>query len=730
MANEVNAIWIDANIDNYENREYTKELCKINSLKLKLFKNVNEAITYIKSIKFKETKVIISGRLYSEFVKAFKNNIIYIYTIIKIIVFTSNEQGFLEYNKDYYNNANKFYNYGGIAISFEQIKEFLNIDNKKKEKGYSIFSEKISEIVDDQIIFEYIDNKEKLLLPLFFKTLPNNITNEDIEKYNKFLFKEYSQENPEYKELLISITSISNIPKEVLSKYYVRLLSIVGNFIYDLNNDLSLNQKEKYLPFIQILYEGIKLNSLPLSSDNQLYFGTNIINNEIYRMKDNLNKKIKGFSKVILFSKSFLFFTKNENKAKEHINIKEKDKNSTKVLFVLERDENLDYIISTHADLKKIDYYHEGENVLFFPFSSFEIKEIKNIYFGKERGYEIKLLYLSKYLKDIENDKSIILNENKIPDTLFKKELYESGIIKKDIFDKINNKMLYNNYKQSENEFNNNNINNIILGEINISSDDINKDIQIINSLENSKKIKEFYGFKDELEYLNEQEIKENTEIKINGKKIAFSYIYKFEKEGKYKIEYIFKKNLSKINHMFYKCCKITSLDFSNFNTQNIINMGYLFYDCNSLTNLNLSNFNTRNVTDMSFMCYGCNSLINLDLSSFNTQSVTDMSFMFWCCKSLLNINLSSFSSQNVINMGNMFCCCESLISLDLSGFKCEKDIDMICMFINCRSLKYLNILNFNCKSEHHLGRMFVGCDSLKKSNVIIKDKTFFLPLK
>ena len=360
MANEVNVIWIDANIDNYENSEYTKELSKINSLKLKLFKKVNEAIIYIKSIKFKETKIIISGRLYSDFVKAFKNNIIDIYTIIKIIVFTSNEQGFLKYNKNFYNNDNKFYNYGGIAISFEQIKEFLNIDNKKKEKGHLIFSEKIPNINDDQLIFEYIDNKQKLLLPLFFKTLFDNISNEDIEKYNKFLFKEYAKENPEYKELLISITSISNIPKEVLSKYYVRLLSIVGNFIYDLNNDLSLNQKEKYLPFIQILYEGIKLNSLPLSSDNQLYFGTYIIKNEIYRIKDNLNKKIKGFSKVILFSKSFLFFTKNENKAKEHINIKEKDKNSTKVLFVLERDENLDYIISTHADLKKIDYYHEG----------------------------------------------------------------------------------------------------------------------------------------------------------------------------------------------------------------------------------------------------------------------------------------------------------------------------------------------------------------------------------
>ena len=40
-----------------------------------------------------------------------------------------------------------------------------------------------------------------------------------------------------------------------------------------------------------------------------------------------------------------------------------------------------------------------------------------------KKYYKIKLLYLSNYLKDIENNKSIILNENKIPDTLFKRKL-------------------------------------------------------------------------------------------------------------------------------------------------------------------------------------------------------------------------------------------------------------------------------------------------------------------
>ena len=58
---------------------------------------------------------------------------------------------------------------------------------------------------------------------------------------------------------------------------------------------------------------------------------------------------------------------------------------------------------------------------------------------------------------------------------------------------------------------------------------------------------------------------------------------------------------------MFYNCSSLTSLNLSNFNTNNVTNMGYMFFNCSSLTSLNLSNFNTNNVTDMSAMFSGIN---------------------------------------------------------------------------------------------------------------------------
>ena len=149
-------LWIDANIDNEENKEYIKELNLNGSIRLKLFKNVESAIEQLKYIEFKETKIIISGSLYTEFVKSFKENILDMYVSPKIIIFTKNKENFIKLNKDYINN--KFYSYGGIATSFGDIKEFLKSNEIKaiKQQG------------DVQLTFEYIDKKEKLALPLFF----------------------------------------------------------------------------------------------------------------------------------------------------------------------------------------------------------------------------------------------------------------------------------------------------------------------------------------------------------------------------------------------------------------------------------------------------------------------------------------------------------------------------------------------------------------------------------
>ena len=122
-------IWIDQNVDNSENAGCAERLRAIKSIEsLKLFKNTDEAITELKKIRFDETIIIVSGRLYFELVEKFKENLLEIYTIPKIIVFTTSK--FIEFNKDYENENNRFYNFGGIATTFTKIVDFFNSKNK------------------------------------------------------------------------------------------------------------------------------------------------------------------------------------------------------------------------------------------------------------------------------------------------------------------------------------------------------------------------------------------------------------------------------------------------------------------------------------------------------------------------------------------------------------------------------------------------------------------------
>ena len=238
-----------------------------------------------------------------------------------------------------------------------------------------------------------------------------------------------------------------------------------------------------------------------------------------------------------------------------------------------------------------------------------------------------------------------------------------------------------------------------IIGEIYINKYNINEDIQIINSFENMKRnninvLRKDYA--DDYKNENEKEIKENIEIKINKKIIEFTYYYKFKEEGKYIIEYIFKKNLTKTCLMFSNCNTLTNLNLSNFNTQNVTNMCGMFHNCDLLTILNLSNFNTQSVTNMSGIFSGCKSLTNLSLSNFNIENVTDMSHMFSDCKSLININLSNFNTQNVTNMSSMFWGCNSLTNINLSNFNTQNVTEMSQMFSYCNSLTNINLSNFN----------------------------------
>ena len=294
MGNKINCylIWIDPNIDNEENSQYIKNIKTIVNNNFKGYKNNDDALKYLKTIKFKETIIMISGRLYIDFINKFKSNLKDIYVIPKFIIFTGNKEKFLNYNKDNEHNMNiinhSFYNFGGIKISFDNVYKFVtkNLSEEshlknKIEKSHSKF-ECIKE--ESQLTFEYINEKQQLIFPLLYKVLINNediYNNDNIEKYTLLLYNKYSKNNDNLKLLLGSIKSMSKIPIELLSKYYIRALKVEPNLYKDINKDLREKKIKNHLTFIKIIYEGIKLKAFPLASNIILYRGSKIHNDEI-----------------------------------------------------------------------------------------------------------------------------------------------------------------------------------------------------------------------------------------------------------------------------------------------------------------------------------------------------------------------------------------------------------------------------------------------------------------
>ena len=677
-----NVIWIDPNIDNEENTKYIKELQDINCFNIRYFKNVVDAIKLIKSIRFIETNIIISGSLYSEFVEKFKENITNIFIIPKIIIFTLNKEKFLE---NYQNiNSNSFFNLGGIQTSFKKIKEFLFTPLNKKD---------IEE--ENQLTFEYIDCKEKLVLPLFYKTLIDLTPKDNVEKYTEYLYNKYST-NEEINNLLKSILNIPDIPLELLSKYYTRLYTIESQFYYDINKELRENKKDNYLSFIKILYEGIKLKSLPLASNNILYRGSKISNNEINLIKKYLKEKLKDLPGAIVFSKSFLSFTKDKNIANGFLNLKNNNNNLSKVLYIIEKDDKIDYSLSTHSDIEDISFYGYEKEVLFFPFSSFEIKDIKESTYNNEKIYEIKLLYLGKYLKEVEN-----LDTN-IPDSKFKTEI--KRLIPENKM--TNAKEIIDNFKEQKR---------IIYNEIDINSNEINIIYNINN--ENAIKIfgKNFVGnninkckivFNDKeynlMEYFN---IDNNiTSNQLNKLKIKLRNI----------------NNITNMSHMFDGCKSLSSIpDIYNWNTINATDMSYLFSECKLLLSLpDISKLNTINVTDMSYMFSDCTSLSTLpDISNWNTINVKNMSDMFYKCSSLKALpDISKWNTKNVTKMSFIFNECTSLTSIpDISKWNTNNVCNMSHMFWGCKSLILLpDLSKWNTTNVTNRSGMFHGCSLLK----------------
>ena len=711
MSNQKYFIWIDE--EKFLNNEnIIKKLDSFN-IRYDIENNFEDGLKKIKQFEFQSIKIIIRDSLYKDFILKFSENLKDYSLIPKILIYSNDKESFIKKNYDInYMFNNSFYNYYGIQNSFEEVKSII-LENKKiiKPNNKTLLNN------DENIFtFEYIDSIEKLYLPIYFQTLIKPSSSDNYNEFTKFLLREYSS-NKEIKELINLLIPLDYIPNEILCKYYSKIYTFESDFYKNLNLSLLKNDNEKYLPYIKMMYEGIKLNVFE-SYNKTLYRGSKLKKNEIDQIYNIFREEKKqDLPHGIVFSKCFLSFTKEKDNALEFLEHEKKNQydidnksDYNLVFFELETDSNFKKELSTHADIENFSDYDEKE-VLFFPFSCFEIKSI-NENNSNFFDYKIILNYLGKYENKIEEiKKNGKINENILPITKFQSKFLQSFIVPSKEIKNINPIKLLkkvDEYKKEykENKKKNLNIiqisqkkNNCIICIFQINENDLNKPIRILSCyeeyLKNNQKLDET---EDEIKLKNQLEI-ENCEIFIKKnyneeyKLIDFSYTYEFKNIGEYIIKFKYLNPLNNINYLFTDCKNLISIDLSSFDSENVYNMGKMFYMCLNLKNINFSNFNTEKVIDMSHLFCGCKSLENLNLSSFNTKNVQTMKYMFFNCEKIKYLDLSNFRNDSLTEkkMNFIFWECKGLKELNISGFYSERIFGKELKNLKCKIIKNKN---------------------------------------
>lgn len=166
----------------------------------------------------------------------------------------------------------------------------------------------------------------------------------------------------------------------------------------------------------------------------------------------------------------------------------------------------------------------------------------------------------------------------------------------------------------------------------------------------------------------------------------------------------------------FGSCTNLTSIEgLENLNTSDVTRMDHMFYKCEKLRALDLSGFNTEKVEDMSDMFSNCKNLETLNLSSFKTNNLTNMSEMFLECNKIAQLDLSGFNTSGVKALDQVFKRCYVLESLDLSSFDTKLVTEMSSLFDNCQSLKTIYVSDrFSTYRVKYSTNMFSYCNNLK----------------
>ena len=220
-----------------------------------------------------------------------------------------------------------------------------------------------------------------------------DIPSQNIKQFQRFLITYYNESKNLIKPNQDKDYQIS---QNILALFYLRLYTNESGFYRNLNKDLSNNRFELYQTFIFLMYGLLRSNIISSFKSQKLYRCTMFSKSELDRIEDSLGKN----QIPLYYNKTFFSFTKDKNIALNFLK-RTNSNNLYNILFILDICDNNNYPVS-NIDIGNISFFPNEKEVLFLPFSSFEIESIKN---SSIKGSSLKIVnlrYWDKYSNKIE----------------------------------------------------------------------------------------------------------------------------------------------------------------------------------------------------------------------------------------------------------------------------------------------------------------------------------------
>ena len=294
------------------------------------------------------------------------------------------------------------------------------------------------------ITFEYVNSLNQLLVPILYNEMLNEetkVSDNEVQYFKYLLLNRHGEKK--IVNLIHPLLYVKNMPHEILAKFFTKTYTEQTTFYGEMNNSLQKKNVKDYEAFIRIMYEGLANKSLSISEDKELFRGSYMSKKEIdnirLKYKEYLEKKDKSLPAFLLYSRCFLSFSKEKRVAMNFL--KSNNEKLYAVLFVLKNNENVLNKYSSNADIENLSAFTSEKEVLFFPYTSFCLENIKDIDDREKSGKQyvkIELEYIGRYDIAFDKFKKNVSLKNELTEEFvdcfqeqnYSKELLDTNIIK------------------------------------------------------------------------------------------------------------------------------------------------------------------------------------------------------------------------------------------------------------------------------------------------------------